>query len=224
MRESFSRVPPLVWAALVGVIIFGFWLWLWYATDREYRNAHQEGLAAHGQFGDAFGSFTAIFTGLALAGLVYTAILQQKQIRSQDKAITIQAKQLEVQEKEIRALTQAEAFNQFFELVRLLTEERDARAAIYKLGDANTPFYQWDTLHKEYAAEVCAQFNLAGIFAKHNPVIKDLIVENYRVTARRLYMILKPQLDQFRNERGLEYCKEFDWLVHQTNQNDGPTS
>jgi hypothetical protein len=36
-------------------------------------------LESYGQLGDVFGSVNALFTGLALVGLVYTVFLQHKQ-------------------------------------------------------------------------------------------------------------------------------------------------
>jgi hypothetical protein len=40
-----------------------------------------------GQFGDTFGSINALFTGLALVGLLYTILLQNQQLRAQHQEI-----------------------------------------------------------------------------------------------------------------------------------------
>src|SRR5262249_60351914 len=46
--------------------------------------------AVLGQLGDTFGFVNALFTGLALAGLVQTALLQQHQLAEQRKEIKAQ--------------------------------------------------------------------------------------------------------------------------------------
>ena len=68
-------------------------------------------LAARGQFGDAFGVTNALFSGLAVAGLICTLILQQVQMRSQraesDSIRTEAAATLAVQQRSthLNALT-----------------------------------------------------------------------------------------------------------------------
>lgn len=49
-------------------------------------------LSEHGQFGDSFGVLNSLFTGLGFGGLVVTLVLQQSQIRQQEKQIEAQQK------------------------------------------------------------------------------------------------------------------------------------
>ena len=51
---------------------------------RAHEGPDVESLARFGQFGDTFGSINALFTGLALVGLVHTVLQQQKQIQQQE--------------------------------------------------------------------------------------------------------------------------------------------
>jgi hypothetical protein len=62
---------PLLWGSCLAAT-------LWAMKPSEGRN-----LASYGQAGDVFGSVNALFTGLALIGLVYTASLQRDQTRAQ---------------------------------------------------------------------------------------------------------------------------------------------
>src|SRR5690606_2234634 len=47
-------------------------------------------LAERGQFGDSFGVLNSLFTGLGFGGLIVTLLLQQKQIRQQERQILAQ--------------------------------------------------------------------------------------------------------------------------------------
>lgn len=53
---------------------------------------HGSNLSEHGQFGDSFGVLNSLFTGLGFGGLVVTLILQQNQIRQQERQIEAQQK------------------------------------------------------------------------------------------------------------------------------------
>ena len=50
-----------------------------------------------GIFGDQFGAITALFTGLAFAGLIITIIMQSKELKFQGDQLELQAKELKVQ-------------------------------------------------------------------------------------------------------------------------------
>jgi hypothetical protein len=47
-----------------------------------------------GQFGDLFGAVNAFFTGLAFAGVIYTIILQRKELEMQRKELQSSTEQL----------------------------------------------------------------------------------------------------------------------------------
>ncbi len=81
-RDSEFRIAKRV---LLFVIILWIGL-LFFAATVWYLG----GIAALGQFGDSFGMLNALFTGITLAGLVYTAFVQQRQWIEQKKAISAQ--------------------------------------------------------------------------------------------------------------------------------------
>lgn len=65
-------VVVFLWAACFGVNLFFL------------GKCGSTALGPIGQFGDAFGTVNALFTGLALVGLVYTVVLQHKQAMDQE--------------------------------------------------------------------------------------------------------------------------------------------
>lgn len=56
---------------------------------------------ARGTFGDQFGVVNALFSGLAFAGLIYTIILQRKDLKIQKRDLLYQRRELELTRKEL---------------------------------------------------------------------------------------------------------------------------
>lgn len=68
-----------------GIAVGAIWLVCFaVATWRALASPSESGMATFGQFGDTFGSINALFTGLALVGLGYTVLQQQKQLQQQE--------------------------------------------------------------------------------------------------------------------------------------------
>lgn len=61
------------------------------------------GWTERGQFGDMFGAVNALFSGLAFAGLLYTIVLQQKQLSMQRDELGLQRDELRMQREEMAA-------------------------------------------------------------------------------------------------------------------------
>lgn len=72
-----SKLKYLPLFALFIVVVI-FWFLTWYLLkDWEQQD--------RGTFGDMFGSINALFSGLALAGIIYTLVLQQQEISKQEE-------------------------------------------------------------------------------------------------------------------------------------------
>jgi hypothetical protein len=91
-----NKEYPHIGAALVFVIIVvSIWMAYLYVAFQALRAAPPAGISGFGQFGDTIGAINALFTGLALAGLVYTALLQHEQIQTQRQELEQQARDSE---------------------------------------------------------------------------------------------------------------------------------
>jgi hypothetical protein len=88
--DPVKRNLPLCCAITAALFVGLAWLNLRNSTLKAYHPAANSEMSERGQFGDAFGSVNALFTGLALVGLVYTAVLQQGQLNEQRKEIVAQ--------------------------------------------------------------------------------------------------------------------------------------
>lgn len=109
--DLFSSMRGFLFLATVIVLIWGLtFLWMPYffpdGTDGENRT---------GAAGDMFGGVTALFSGLAFAGLVSTLFMQRKELELQ---------RLEL--RQTRTVFETQKFeNTFFGLVKLLGEQLD---------------------------------------------------------------------------------------------------
>ncbi len=87
----------IVWIMLGGVI-FLFLLNMgltWVDDDPTWR----------GTFGDQFGAVNALFSGLAFAGLIYTIILQRRDLELQRNDLKLQREELALTRKEMEEQT-----------------------------------------------------------------------------------------------------------------------
>jgi len=82
-----------------------------------------DGDEARGQFGDMFGAVNSLFSGLAFAGIIYTIILQQREISEQREEI-----ERERFEKRFFLL-----FNQHIEFIKMI-DLRDNKKIVTSRG------------------------------------------------------------------------------------------
>lgn len=61
-----------------------------------------------GQFGDMFGFVNAIFSGLAFAGLIYTAFMQRVELSMQREELILQRKEMELNRGELKKQSDAQ--------------------------------------------------------------------------------------------------------------------
>lgn len=95
MENTEKDRPLLLWlliAIVIVVISAAWWLIDYNISNNEIR----------GQFGDKFGSVNALFSGLAFAGLIYTIVLQRKDLQLQKKDLELTRIELEGQKEEAK--------------------------------------------------------------------------------------------------------------------------
>jgi Putative phage abortive infection protein len=110
-----DRAGAIAGAVLATVLLL--WLVLGYfASTREHP----------AEFGDMFGAASALFSGLAFAGLVYTIALQRSELKSQREDLAETRRELHAQtthfEEQNRTLRQQALVSTFFQLLRLHNE------------------------------------------------------------------------------------------------------
>ena len=120
LPSTVGKVPGLWIIGIVSFIIFDIWLL------NLVLGLNKDLLGGRGTFGDAFGASNALFSGLALAGVVYAIVLQRAEIgltreelRRTKQIFEEQSKSLKLQNEE----TKKQIFeNSFFQLLRVFSE------------------------------------------------------------------------------------------------------
>ncbi|MCH2232165.1 MAG: hypothetical protein MK105_17650 [Crocinitomicaceae bacterium] len=98
-------------AVIIGVfLIVGFWLLAWLLIEFGFTK-HEE----RGTFGDMFGSINALYSGLALGGIILTIFLQKKELKYQRRELRETRREFEIQNETLKI---QKFENTFFNLIR----------------------------------------------------------------------------------------------------------
>ncbi len=154
------------WISTKGVIlIFGAVIAAWIGTPFLVEHLFSNNWDQKGQFGDQFGSITALFSGFAFAGLILTLFLQSKELSLTRESVKAQTDELKVssealkkqvqemsnQRVEMEAMKEAQqaqvdymakqAFeNTFFQMLKLWNEHIEAFGGRSKIGENSLLF------------------------------------------------------------------------------------
>ena len=111
-----SRIPLLAFLAVLLLFLLSWVCIDIFITDPQNR----------GTFGDKFGAVNSLFSGLAVAGLIYTIYLQKEELRLQREELRQTRQEMNRQTKEFdeqNKTLQIQRFeNTFFNMLRLLQE------------------------------------------------------------------------------------------------------
>ena len=129
------------------VVVVSLWLGNWYVGTQWYSEQ------TRGVFGDMFGAVNALFSGLALAGLVYAILLQRQEIALAKQDASRTKLMLDEQTKHL--------------------EEQNRRS---ELQAFETTFFQLLELLSSVTTQIDVKINLAGGSSKENSG-KDSFVE-----------------------------------------------
>lgn len=113
-KSSHTSYWPFLWLCLALVAMFGVW---WRVMERFLPSTERI------QYSDIFGSFSAIVSALAFGGLIYTFLLQRRELQLQREELEATREVLDRQHDQLELQTQAlqvQSFeNTFFQLVNL---------------------------------------------------------------------------------------------------------
>jgi hypothetical protein len=114
-------------------------------------------MAPRGQFGDIFGGINALFTGLAFAGVIYTILLQRKELDFQRKELGMQREELRANRAELSRSAQAQ-----MDQVLTLKDSTDLSvltALVNVYSKSLEPYYE---MKKEYILQYEQSQTLGG--------------------------------------------------------------
>lgn len=119
-EQEEKRETRIDWIIGIGIfsIVVALWLGSW-----KYVYIHYGTEDGVGWFGDQFGAVNSLFSGLALAGIIYTIILQKKELKHQREELRLTREEFKTQNETMKI---QRVDNTFFNLVRLIDEERES--------------------------------------------------------------------------------------------------
>lgn len=104
-KDKKNGITALILMCIVIVFLF---LISWFFIDYFIESKEDRGT-----FGDKFGSINALFSGLAFAGLIYTIILQRKDLEMQREELELTRKEMKEQTAEFEKQNQTSRLQQF---------------------------------------------------------------------------------------------------------------
>lgn len=193
----------------------------WFFIDKTFVNSDERG-----QFGDQFGAVNALFSGLAFAGLIFTIILQKKELALQHEELTEtrselkgQKEQMEEQNKTMKIQRFENTFfqmlNQFQEITNNITYSfRDISGAYHTVKGREAFYYSFETAIQKTQIEDWNPLHIDHKFIGMREIIKDFGYDGYMDSItptyfdhyfRFLYRILNfvktsPLVTDFENE------------------------
>lgn len=109
-KDTGHKDRPLLWTSIgVTTLIIGLWFLTYFILIDKSPNER-------GTIGDMFGSINALFSGLALAGIILTILLQRQELKLQREELRDTRKEFETQNETLK-LQRFE--NTFFNLLNL---------------------------------------------------------------------------------------------------------
>lgn len=165
-NEEDKDTSFIITSIIVTLVIIGLWIGTYFLL----RGKSNE---VRGTFGDMFGSVNALFSGLALAGIILTILLQRKELRLQREELRDTRKEFETQNETLK-LQRFE--NTFF---NLLNQHHQIVNAI------DFRYYKKKEKENRY------NFNSLSNEMKKPPEEKEVVVINGRDVFRYRYNRLK---------------------------------
>lgn len=182
ISESTNYWPLILLSAgVVGLFAFSWW---WLAAT--INNPEKQG-----QFGDQFGAVNALFSGLAFAGLIFTIILQKKELALQREELTQtreelkgQKEQMEEQNKTMKIQrfenTYFQMLNQFQEITNNITYSFiDILDAYHTVKGREVFYYSFETAIQKTQIEDWNPLHIDHKFIGMREIIKDFGYDGY---------------------------------------------
>lgn len=98
-----KEYKPLIWMLVIVIVLWGI---SWTSIQLYYGHVGGDG---RGTFGDMFGAVNSLFSGFAFAGIIYTILMQRKDLVLQSKSIELQTKAIQMQAVELELMKEETA-------------------------------------------------------------------------------------------------------------------
>ena len=109
--KKYKKIKWVFFFFLTCLLIIGIWRFSWWWIQCNITSTQDQGT-----FGDMFGAINALFSGLALAGVVFALIFQRQELQESIKAFQETAEASKGQERIQRISTELAAINSLLEI------------------------------------------------------------------------------------------------------------
>lgn len=175
-----------IWTSVVvSLVIIAMWVGTYYLL-------REEDLNTRGTFGDMFGSINSLYSGLALAGIILTILLQRKELKLQREELKNTRQEFETQNETLK-LQRFE--NTFF---NLLNQHHQIVNAI------DFRYYKNKEIDRKY------HYRRLTDTKNDTPEEKEVVIINGRDVFRFRYNKLKEELSKAPKEFERIYLKHYE--------------
>lgn len=118
--------------------------------------------------------------------------------------------------RQVREAQKAMYAQTFFEASARLQDEklRDDRGFVFLVK--GKPLEQWTAQEVASAERVCHNYDTVGIMVRKEMLPKEIIIDSWGDSLRRLWPIVWPLVEKYRRERQApEFWDDFGWLANE---------
>lgn len=212
--DLYARKLPLI--AVVGIFIAVVAVWAFTPVVISHL---YPGLAERGQVGDLFGSINALFSGLALAGVIVALLLQREELELQRREIAANRAELaraataqEESREALRRTIYAQAYKTAMDIINT-DIVREARGIVFR-ELREIPPEKWSRKQMASAEKVCQMYDSVGIMIRHGMLPVEYIADSWGDSLRQSWKILAPLVQKQREARNSdEFWDDYEWLA-----------
>lgn len=191
-KNTKSDYTILFLLVMAVIVIYGL---SWIFVDCAYDRGEDRGT-----FGDKFGAVNALFSGLAFAGLIYTIILQRKELSLQREELQLTRKEMEDQtaefEKQNRTLLQQTFENTFFQLLNQFETVTNNLEFSYMEDNSSRRYIEEDELDTMLCTSLRKTISGRDMFravfedVPHYAIVRDSMLPDGRICMNGMRRVL----------------------------------
>jgi hypothetical protein len=132
--------------------------------------------------------------------------------------------QLRLMQKQVDASRESTLAQNTLAVVQFIQQPdfRASRGYVMKNLDKKA-FEDWTQEDHRHAGQVCWSWDAVGLLVGANIADRNLIVDNWRASILKAYMVLVPHIAEIRRNLGVpSYWGNFEWLAHQAGLEAAP--
>ena len=125
---------------------------------------------------------------------------------------------------QLRAMRHSSRAQNILSLIHYL-QTPDVQAARHRVWNLDPDkFVSWADEEKRAASTVGSSYVVTGILIRQGVVSREPFIQDWGLSIRHCYEVLRPYIAHMRKNSGSDYWKDFDWVYHEVGTHRLPTS